>query len=112
MRRKGYMLVEVMTAVVILMLSAEVIVLSGAVTARVSAHTRKIMKAGEKVRSGSDGVPAKLKLEILEDAEPICRDGTIYRETVTGKKGTFLAWSVWMELSVPEGLEEENEQGE
>lgn len=112
MKRKGYTLVEVMVAVMILMLSAEMLALSGTATARIGSRTRKIAKAAERAMSRSEGVPAELEMEISEDSEPIRRDGFIHRETVSGKGGTFTAWSIWMELSVPEAAEEEYEQRE
>lgn len=107
MKRKGYTLVEVMAALMILMVSAEAVVLSTVTAVRLNGRTQKIMRAGEKVRSRNEEIPVELSLQIGEGTEPITGNGFMYLETVSGKGGSFPVWSIHTDLPVTEEPEGE-----
>lgn len=105
MKRKGYTLVEVMAALMILMVSAEAVALSTATAVRIHVRTQRIIRAGEKVRNRGEEIPVELSLQIEEGMEPIKRNGSMYRETVSGKGKSFTAWSIYTYFPETEGVE-------
>lgn len=97
LNRKGLTLVEVMAALAILMLSAEIIALGVGFNARMNTRAKAVSRADEKIgqeiQDDSAGEKANLSLKI-QGAE-IQGTGRFYTETPDGGAGPFAARGVW-----------------
>lgn len=96
MKRKGYTLVEVMAAIVILVMAMETITISTAAALKMNGRAQKIAEAGQKVRSGNEKIPAEFSLKLSDDTEPVTGYGYVSMEEVDGD---FPVRSIWTEFS-------------
>lgn len=105
MKRGGSTLMEVMAALAILMLAANVVILGVSAVSRMEMRRKAFAEAGERVKNGSGEIPAEFSLSLSGsgDSDLLTGDGFLYREDA----GSVFVWSIWAELSAADGQEEE-----
>lgn len=104
LNQKGLTLVEVIVAITILLMAAEIISLSVSFTARMNTRSSEIFKAneevGKKVQDESEGMTGIMSMKI-KDNEIFNREkGWIYSEKAGKNAGGFEVSAMWADDSV------------
>lgn len=103
--KKGYTLVEVVAAVGILMLAAEIIFMAVSFAARMHGRAEEARRAAIEVYSRENGVAARFFLPIFAEEEPAEGNGYLYRQSDADESGALQIQTLWVELPKEEGSE-------
>lgn len=104
---KGFTLIEVMTAVVILMLATQFLALGISFSVRMNMKDRRVSRAvaslAEDIQDDGTGINGEFSLTVGD--EVIERNGLVYWEPTEGTGGDSSVWGLWIEEPTPEERE-------
>lgn len=104
LNQKGLTLVEVMVAISILLMAAEIISLSVSFTARMNTRSRQLMNANEalgmKLLDDLEGEEGSMEMQIASALVKNDTDGKLYSETAGSDENGVKANAIWAKDSV------------